>query len=571
MTLRVVTDIDIGVPSVIAKYFGAMLQIITTLFFCIPSATYAFEHKRVALVIGNSAYRYTQELPNPKSDAEAMTTALEHTGFAVTAGINLDRKSFEQAIITFTKALQATDVGLFFYAGHGVQVAGENYLVPVDAKLRNEADLNVSMIKLNNILVQMGHSSKINLIFLDACRDNPLTRGLSRGIAHPHSAKIGFGLAPQHPGIGTMITFSTEPGHVAMDGIGPNSPFTTALLRHMEAPDLDIDQLLRLVRRDVIAMTGGKQVPWNHSSLTEGFQFKPRKPGETAPQGTLESHAGAFSAVIVNSAAKLRPGDVFNDCNSVGWCPTMIVLPAGDYLSGEAQGQLARHLKVDRAFAVGVHEVSWDEWESCVADGGCGNFLPGDHGLGRKSHPVINVSWDDSKSYIYWLNCRLERERNRTKLEACLRNTGAAIGPYRLLWEYEWEYAAKAGTTSKFPWGDEVGQAHANCYNCGSQWDRNQTAPVNAFEPNRWKLYNMLGNVSEWVEDCYADQVVVPKKNSQVLLTSEPNITCPSMHRVHRGGAYNDLEMDIRPFRRFRLLPTSRREFIGLRVARDIN
>ena len=232
---------------------------------------------RVALVIGNSAYQHTSPLPNPKNDASAMTAKLRRLGFDVVDGVDLPRTQFERKVVEFARKLRQADVGLFFYAGHGLQVSGQNYLVPIDAALQDEADLQFSMVRLTDILAQMERSTKTSLIFIDACRDNPLARSLARAMGRTRSASVGRGLAPVKSGIGTMITFATEPGNVALDGEGDNSPFTAALLKHLETPNQDIAPLLRNVRRDVIAATRGRQVPWNHSSLTDDFFFRPGK------------------------------------------------------------------------------------------------------------------------------------------------------------------------------------------------------------------------------------------------------------------------------------------------------
>lgn len=250
-----------------------LLKLLTVICFTLLQPPPAFAEKRVALVVGNSEYLNTTALPNPKNDAAAVTEVLKRLNFKVLGGVNLSRTKFESAVVSFSRDLRTADVGLFFYAGHGLQVAGENYLVPTDAKLSDESDLEFALIKLNDVLKQMERSTKTNLIFIDACRDNPLARNLARSMGRTRSGSIGRGLAVVRTGIGSMITFATEPGNVALDGAGENSPFTTALLKHIETPGLDIANLLRRVRLDVIESTKNTQVPWNHSSLTSGFVF----------------------------------------------------------------------------------------------------------------------------------------------------------------------------------------------------------------------------------------------------------------------------------------------------------
>lgn len=230
------------------------------------------EAKRVALVIGNAAYEHATRLDNPKNDANALAAVLERLNFEVVKGIDLNQSQFEQTIRKFARTVRGADVALLFYAGHGLQVNGRNYLAPVDARLSDEADLDFETLPLRTILKQMEREVKTNLVFLDACRDNPLARNLARSMG-TRSASVGRGLARVDSGIGTLIAFATEPGNVALDGDGNNSPFTTALLKHIETPGLDIAQMMRRVRGDVMRSTAQRQVPWNNSSLTGDFYF----------------------------------------------------------------------------------------------------------------------------------------------------------------------------------------------------------------------------------------------------------------------------------------------------------
>jgi tetratricopeptide (TPR) repeat protein len=222
--------------------------------------------RRVALVIGNSDYHYAGKLANPTNDESDFATMLRQLGFEVVAGSNLDHHGMDNAIREFGRKLEGADLALFFYAGHGLQVGGKNYLVPVDAKLERVGDLTLDAVDINTVLAQMEGAKRVNLVFLDACRDNPLARSLvttfgTRGIA------IGPGLASVQSAIGTMIAYSTQPDNVAFDGAGRNSPFTAALLRHIATPNVEIGTIMRKVRADVVAATHERQVPWDSSSL----------------------------------------------------------------------------------------------------------------------------------------------------------------------------------------------------------------------------------------------------------------------------------------------------------------
>jgi hypothetical protein len=221
---------------------------------------------RVALVIGNGDYRVANRLSNPTNDANDMAAVLRRLGFDVVEGKNLDRRAMDDAIREFGRKLDGADLALFFYAGHGLQVGGKNYLVPIDAKLERAGDLLLDTVDVGTVLAQMEGEKRVNLVFLDACRDNPLSRSLARSLA-TRSTSVGVGLAPIQSAVGTMIAYATRPESVAFDGEGRNSPFTTALLKHIATPGVDIGALMRRVRADVIAATREKQVPWDDSSL----------------------------------------------------------------------------------------------------------------------------------------------------------------------------------------------------------------------------------------------------------------------------------------------------------------
>lgn len=240
--------------------------------------------RRVALVIGNSAYLHTTVLANPKNDAVAMGAALKKLGFDVVQGLDLDKGSFDAMVDRFTRALNAVDVALFFYAGHGMQVSGRNYLVPVDARLTTIAALDDEMVRLDLVHETMVQRAQTSLLFFDACRDNPLVRNLARTFG-PHTPEVGRGLAAVQSGAGTLISFSTQPGNVALDGSGPNSPFSGALVKQLSASAEDLSTILIAVRNDVMSQTDRKQVPWEHSALTQRFYFnaagsrpRPEKP-----------------------------------------------------------------------------------------------------------------------------------------------------------------------------------------------------------------------------------------------------------------------------------------------------
>ncbi len=242
----------------------------------VPWLTAQAAGSRVALVVGMSGYRHAPLLKNPANDARDMSTALQELGFEVVLSADVDKLAFDAAIRSFSKRIADAEVGLVFFSGHGVQVAGQNYLVPVDARLESMRDLEFETVRLEFILGQMenGRDGRVSIVMLDACRDNPFARNLARSMG-VRSDAFPRGLAPLLSGGGTFVAFSTAPGRVAYDGEGRNSPFAAALLRNIRAPAKGINALMIDVRKDVMAATRNAQVPWDHSALTEDFQFRP--------------------------------------------------------------------------------------------------------------------------------------------------------------------------------------------------------------------------------------------------------------------------------------------------------
>jgi hypothetical protein len=253
----------------------------------------AIQGKRVALVIGNSSYEYTSPLENPKSDAEDIAKALSSLGFEVMKKTDLNKAKMDLALAEFADALRGAKMGLFFYAGHGLQVSGRNYLVPTDAALKSASALDFEAVSLDVVQRLMENETQTNVLFLDACRDNPLMRNLARALGTRSSA-IGKGLAPQESGAGTLISYSTQPGNVALDGTGGrNSPFAAALIKHLPTEGKALPSLLVRVRNDVMEATAKRQVPWEHSALTDELVLKADTPEDASPPEKVTPLAAA--------------------------------------------------------------------------------------------------------------------------------------------------------------------------------------------------------------------------------------------------------------------------------------
>ena len=242
-------------------------------------ASPAFAAPRVALVIGNAAYKHTIPLANPRNDAQDMARVLRLLDFEVIEGLDLGKAGFEGKLEAFAEAAMGAETTLFFYAGHALQVDGENYLIPTDARLGSEAHLVTRAFTLAAFMKAMRSPTK--LVFLDACRDNPLAQGLARSMGATRSAAVRRGLEWVESASGTLIAYATQPGNVADDGKGRNSPFTAALLAHIDTPGQSVNDLLTLVTNAVVTGTNGRQQPWTHSSLLRPFYFKPEEDEDT--------------------------------------------------------------------------------------------------------------------------------------------------------------------------------------------------------------------------------------------------------------------------------------------------
>ena len=254
---------------------------------CLPTVAHA--EKRIALVIGNSSYRKVAPLGNPGKDARLMADTLRSIGFELIGGaaqIDLDKGQFDRVVQSFSGQLSGADVSLFYYAGHGVQVRNSNYLVPVDANPVREADVDFQMVDVALVLHQMeGAGTRLNLVILDACRNNPFGDRALRGGAQ--------GLAQMQAPEGTLISYATQPGNVALNGDSGHSPFTVALAATVQQPGLDLFQAFNEVGLAVKRSTGGAQQPWVSSSPIAGtFYFSgPSRMSEAAPQASTLGEA----------------------------------------------------------------------------------------------------------------------------------------------------------------------------------------------------------------------------------------------------------------------------------------
>ena len=554
---------------------------------------------RVALVVGNGAYAGIGTLPNPGNDAADMSAVLARLGFEVTTVRDADRVAMTEALRVFTRASAGADVSLVFYAGHGLEMDGVNYLVPVDAQLERDTDVRFEAVVLDDVLAAT-EGAGLRVVILDACRNNPLARSMQRTSARRSVSRGSFGeLDETLLGDETLVAYAAAAGTTAADGEGRNSPYATALLAHLEQP-LELSALFRRVRAQVLEATGGEQRPHEYGSLlrehylggasVSGAVTVAAGPSATvlAQQETVfwqsianstnaadfeaylrQYPSGAFGVLATNRLSALRvasgdpppasrpapdrpgrreAGTVFRDCPT---CPELVLVPAGRFRRGCVSGrdcaddEVPVHEVEVPSFALGAYEVTFEEYDRFAQ--ATRRERPDDRGWGRGGRPVINVSWWDATAYAAWLS----------------EETGET---YRLPSESEWEYAARAGTTTHYSWGDDIGRNRANCDGCRSRWDDDRTSPTGSFPANAWGLHDMHGNVWEWVEDCsHQNYARAPRDGS--AWTRGGNCG----RRVIRGGSWVDPPRNLRSALRTGLDVGDGNSAAGFRVARTLD
>ncbi|HVM83131.1 MAG TPA: SUMF1/EgtB/PvdO family nonheme iron enzyme [Candidatus Binatia bacterium] len=552
-----------------------MRGLLLAVFAMLAIATSAAAEPRVALVIGNS--RYGGDLPkltNPANDAELMASTLKRLGFQVVKVEDADLNQMKRAIADFGDLLASagpTAVGLFYYAGHGLQISGVNYLIPLKANIQKSTDADLEAVSADLVLKQMEYAGNaLNIVILDACRNNPLSRGMR---------SAGGGLARMDAPMGTFIAYSTAPGETAADGTGKNSPYTLALAKAMQKPGIAIEETFRDARVDVITATNKEQVPWESSSLTGAFYFQPgtQTAGIAAPAVPSAPAAPAqpaAPAAIVPSATSSGQS-IGKGCGDQ--CPEMVTVPGGSFKMGSPDDEADRMryegprktIRI-KSFAIGKFDVTVGQFAAFIKASGyqptqrcdingnasLSNGSWDNPGFNQGSkEPVVCVNWNDAEAYAQWL----------------AKATGK---PYRLPSEAEWEYAARAGETGAHYWGSGIGgacayanvadrtaqQEHANWTVADCDDHFALTSPVGALKPNTFGLYDMLGNVKQWGDGCATDSIDdIPADGSPA------SGTCGD--RPVRGSAWNSPPDLVRLARRERAKDTYAAFNYGFRVA----
>jgi uncharacterized caspase-like protein len=283
------------------------LAVVLTCFAAFAGA--ARSETRVALVVGNASYQHAPVLKNSVNDALLISARLRAIGFDVITGADLDKRGFDDALRSFAAKAQGSDTAVFYYAGHGLQVDGENWLVPDDADIRTKADLDLYAVHLDAAMRMMQARAKVSIVFLDACRDDPFRYFTDNEAARGMTVRRG--LAPVSSADGeAFVAFAAQPGATASDGPGVDSYFTTALGEEIATPDLKITDLMERVNRRVRAETQGKQIPWYNSGLSESFYFVTQAAApvqaravQPAPAASDASAQPIISAVLPGSVA----------------------------------------------------------------------------------------------------------------------------------------------------------------------------------------------------------------------------------------------------------------------------
>jgi formylglycine-generating enzyme required for sulfatase activity len=493
----------------------------------------------VALVIGNSGYKGRNFLPNPVRDARAVAARLRSLNYTLVtddtdptrpadAWLDVGVDKMERALRVFSRQARRAKVALVFYAGHGIENDGKNYLIPVDASLEMGVDIDSETVPFGQVIDKLPPEG-ISIVIVDACRTSYFPLADKTGKTRSGTAQRGLKVV--EPTNRALFAFSAGSGQAAADGEGENSPYTQALLRHMQ-PETKIQDVFEQVREDFNTVPG------------------PQKP----------EYRSALGVVTVAFAPELPlppPGKEFKECDE---CPVMVVVPKGKFLMGSPKSEEGstdderpqHEVTIPADFAVGKFEITFAEYDACVAAGGCSE-RPGDDGWGRGNRPVINVSHADAKAYIFWLNTKLGRNR----------------GKYRLLSEAEWEYAARAGTTTAYPWGAKASHDFANYGNdecCeGLAQGRDKwvnTSPAGSFPANRFGLHDMHGNVWEWTEDCWNESY------NSAPADGRPWTTGDCSRRVLRGGSWYYFPQFLRSALRYGYVSTRLDYGSGFRLAR---
>ena len=585
---------------------AALLGIILTL---LPALAVGAEEARIALVIGNADYADLGRLRNPPNDAQDIAAALRQIGFEVDLRIDADLETMEQAVVEFGRRLASNRgaTGFFFYAGHGVESGGENYLIPARASIASESFLRTRSVATQAVLDEMQRSgSNLNVVVLDACRDNPFSwaRSGSRGLA-----PVGY----QPPG--SIIAYATSAGSVAADGDGRNGTFTAELLKHIATPGIDINEMFRRTGQGVRNLTNGRQVPAVYNQFFDTAYLAAAPSGAAVPQApaarpsiTVEREYGSIRVSVETAGTVYLDGEELGRLDA-GQSATIGEVPTGTrrlevrYEDGEREtitaavrsgtAATARFSYVERVElreSIPTEFVQGGTFRMGSPSGGRDNErpvrsvtvssfhmartpttfaqydefaratnrdLPNDRGWGRDERPVIGVNWHDAVAYANWLS-------EQDGLTPAYRISGTNVtwdrgaNGWRLPTEAEWEFAARGGTQSRGY--TYAGSNDVNAVAWYTENSNSRTQPVAGKQANELGLYDMSGNVWEWVWDWFGDY---PSRAQ-----TDPTGPSSGSLRVVRGGRWLNPESLARSANRYAGAPDDRYNHSGFRLVR---
>ncbi|MDI9357247.1 MAG: SUMF1/EgtB/PvdO family nonheme iron enzyme [Chitinophagaceae bacterium] len=522
--------------------------------------------KRLALVIGNANYPGSSVLKNPVNDAVLMTNTLRSLGFEVISTNNATKQVMESSIRRFSEKLSQTKVALFYYAGHGMQVDGKNYLIPIDAKLDKKGDCKYEAIPINFIVEEFEqYPDNVNIVILDACRNDPF-RSWGRS-----SANRGFKAVL--PLAGTIIAFATSEGSTASDGTGENGTFTEALVKQMKKYQ-PIETVFKSTRIEVMNKTNKQQVPQDWSQLTGEFYFtetatkttftKTNEPTiaiveeDLSTYGSIEITSkingdiyidreyvkkatadtkitikniktGKHSieiktddnktlteevTIIENETISITTGEAESKPLDLPIAGEMVYIPEGTFQMGSNDGEKDEkplHSVTISAFYIMKYEVTQGLWTEIMEEN------PSSFNECYQC-PVEQVSWDDIQIFIKKLNTRTGKR-------------------FRLPTEAEWEYAAKGGENYTYAGSNNINEVA--WYRGNSE----RTHHVGQKKPNGYGLYDMTGNVWEWCQDCYNSSYYASSPAINPVSPSDSFLKCTF---VLRGGSWNRKDENCR-------------------------
>lgn len=568
--------------------------------------------KRIALVMGNGNYQRVSPLDNPVNDATDIAAALQGLGFEVIKGTDTNLVQMRRLIREFGEKLaQQKGIGLFYYAGHGVEVRGRNFLVPVDADIAREIETEDYAIDVNTILRQMDAANNgFNIVILDACRNNPFSRGWSR------SGETG-GLANVNAPTGTYIAFAAAPGSTASDGKGTrNGIFTGALLKNLKRPNLKLEEVFKATREEVMTLTDSKQVPWDSSSVKGDFYFNLAS-AKTAKSETVTAKDGVAIereawGYVKNSADPQDFRDFLKDFPSganASNAKIRLEQAVWDAVKdSKDKGKIQGYLNEFPAGAnLPLAKIKLKQLEApaipAITTAGAvrknslgmelvfipaGSFIMGSENGESDEKPAHRVTISQGfwmgkyeVTQAQWeqvMGTNLRQQRDKVGSSYGIYGEGADYPMYYVSWEEakefvrrmnqqddgveyslpseaQWEYAARAGTI-----GDYYGTLEGIA---GHENNSSETHSVGTNRPNSFGLYDLIGNVWEWCEDIYSKDGYGGLPNDGSANLTRGNST----YRVLRGGSFLGGSLNARLAFRVRPSQSDRYGSIGFRVA----